>query len=362
LRSASAKRKAAPQPFRRTFVNLPAVILLSAAFIPGQASVASADEVQTQEFVRHMLKLEREHKLAAFVRYDSKRFTALSNAGDGFTVQRLRQCEVMYDQFYRHFRRKGFTLQAPAQKLMLAVFDSPAGFDAYLGRKTSTTLTGVYHPISNRLVLYDLGRNRQLLAERDQALKQRRKIASDLHRSRYTETVERVIQDAAREATVGTTMHEVAHQLSFNCGLLNRAGDVPLWLAEGLACYCEATEQGDWQALGAPNPLRIGDLQKALAGRGQLIPFRTLLTSDAWRDDGRALLGYAQSWALFRLLMQERPKALHNYLTSIHPRRTPDRRLTDFAEAFGADLASLERRYLQSLRDLVHNYGTPVSR
>ena len=43
-----------------------------------------------------------------------------------------------------------------------------------------------------------------------------------------------------------------------------------------------------------------------------------------------ALLGYAQSWALFRMLMEERPKQMRAYLTLIWDRRTSEHRLTDF--------------------------------
>lgn len=337
-------------------MSLPALTLALAALVPGQAARAAADEAATRDFARHMLALQGKHGLAPFARYDSKRFIALSNAGEDFTARRLRECEVLYDHFYRHFRRKGFALHAPDHKLMLAVFDSPAGFEAYLDRKMAAGVTGVYHPGSNRLVLYDLGRSPVLLAERARALEGGKRLGPGPQRAGYAETVERVLGEAARDAALGTTMHEVAHQLSFNSGLLNRAGDVPLWLAEGLACYCESTEGGDWQPPGSPNLMRADDLRGPVGGRGRLVPLRTLLTADDWRSDGRVQVGYAQSWALFRLLMHERPRSLRRYLALIHERRTPDHRLTDFAEAFGPDLAALERRYRDYLRELAEDH------
>jgi len=54
----------------------------------------------------------------------------------------------------------------------------------------------------------------------------------------------------------------------------------------------------------------------------------------------RVLIGYAQSWALFRMLMEEQPRAMRQYFELIHPRRTPDHRLADFVEVFGTDLES----------------------
>ena len=57
--------------------------------------------------------------------------------------------------------------------------------------------------------------------------------------------------------------------------MLSAAGGTwTVWLAEGLACYCEATESGEWQAIGAPNSGRIRDLARA---QGKFIPLQTLV-------------------------------------------------------------------------------------
>jgi hypothetical protein len=162
------------------------------------------------------------------------------------------------------------------------------------------------------------------------------------------ETVERKMDVTVKDVNLTTTMHEAAHQLSFNCGLLNRQGDVPIWLAEGLACYCEATESGEWQAIGAPNTGRVRELARV---QGNFIPLQVLINED-WRS-GRVLLGYSQSWALFRMLLQERPQAMKSYLAQIYSRRAPEYRMADFRQAFGNDLAAVEQRYFAYLRDLV---------
>ena len=165
------------------------------------------------------------------------------------------------------------------------------------------------------------------------------------------------------DVNLSTVMHEAAHQMSFNTGLLNRQGDGPVWLVEGLACYCEATDNGKWQGLGEVNPGRAGVLAAVLKAKGPFIPLRTLVTSDDWyRKSGNAgvmLLGYSQSWALFRMLMEERPQALRGYLTLLADRRTPDHRLADFGEAFGADLAKLEARYRAYLAEVVQQQERP---
>ena len=310
-----------------------------------------AEGLQDDDFAQYMVDLQKKHKLAPMARYDSKRFAAYSNASDAFTTLRLRQCEIFYDLFYNHFHKKGFALNHPSQRLMLAVFDSPDGVDAYLGMKLSAGITGMYHPSTNRLLLYDLSENRFLVDQKKKALDTAKKIPSSVERSRFVETVERKMDITVKDVNLTTTMHEAAHQLSFNCGLLNRQGDVAIWLAEGLACYCEATESGEWQAIGAPNSGRIRDLARA---QNKFMPLQVLINED-WRS-GRVLLGYSQSWALFRMLLQERPQAMKAYLAQIRARRTPEYRLADFRQAFGNDLAAVELRYVAYMRDLADKH------
>ncbi len=315
------------------------------------APAIASSVVEESDFPRFMLGLERAHNLAGMARYDSKRFTAISNTRERFAAQHLRYAEVFYDLFFDHFKRKGFALQPPKERLMIAMFDTPKGFEAYLGRPMPSGITGVYHTPSNRLVLYDLAQNAYLLASRDEA-KRRTDHANPHDRLRLGDTIERRYQDAANDANLSTTMHECAHLLSFNSGLIRRNGDVPVWLAEGLATYCEATDEGDWQSLGSPNPLRISDLRRA---GGQYLTVQQLL-NDGWLRSQAVLLGYAQSWALYRLMMQERPAALRAYFAAVASRQVPEYRLEDFRNAIGGDMAGFEARYRAYLDELVSRH------
>lgn len=316
--------------------------------------ILQTQEDPTGQFAREMVALQDKHNLPALSRYDSKRFTALSNAGEKFTVHCLRSCELLHDLFFDHFIRKGFPLQQPRGRLMLAVFDSPKGYEAYLGKKMPATITGIYHPQSNRLVIYDLARNQALLAQKEKALLAGAKILSEIQRTNYEQTIERQVRDRSDDANLGTIMHEAAHQLSFNSGLLERDADLSLWLAEGLACYCEATEDGNWRGIGEPNSQRIIDLDAAIRDSGRFIPLHDLIRDEDWRTTSRkGLLGYAQSWALFHMLMHEQPKQLRAYLDLIRTRRTADHRLLDFRQIFGADPQRLEAQYVAYMRQLV---------
>jgi hypothetical protein len=318
-------------------------------------SIESAASFQEREFKECMTDLSRRHALGEIIRFDSPHFVALSNAEEGFSEARIRNCELLYGLFYDHFRAKGFVIREPGTKLMLALFSSQAGFEAYLGQRMPPTTTGIYHPGSNRFVIYDYGQNESFLREKRRAEQEARRIDSYMDRQRYWGSLNRDAQDFRNGANLRTIMHEAAHHVSFNCGLLNRDGDVPLWLAEGLACYCEPTANGTWQGIGEINPERVASLAGAV-GEKTLLSLREILESDRWvkrkRDSRSILLGYAQSWALFRMLIEEQPQALRTYLDLIYTRQTSERRLADFQEAFGTDLVTLEQQYREYIRQL----------
>jgi hypothetical protein len=312
------------------------------------------DVYDYQEFAKFMLKLESEHKLPPVQRLESKHFICLSNTEDDFTIVRLRNCELIYSLFLDHFYRRGLSVREPGYKMMVAAFDSQSGFEAHIGQRMPSGVTGVYMKDTNRLVIYDMNRNNYIVAKRQNINDASRGIYSDLDRMRFVETEGRKTRELANDENIATTMHEVAHQLSFNCGLLNREGDVPLWLAEGLACYCESTRDGNWQGIGEPNPGRIETLANFFGGRYHYIKLEDLITTEMWmRDAGTAVMGYAQSWALFRMLMEERPNEFRKYLARIYTRKSSGLRLADFQWAFGRDLQRLELRYQEYMRELV---------
>jgi hypothetical protein len=323
--------------------------------------MVSADEFQAGEFTQFMVDLSDKHKLTPMARYDSPHFIALSNADEEYSKRRLANGELLYSLFADHFQRKGFDLKPPASKLMMAVFDSQAGYDAYLGAKQSPLIIGYYHLATNRFVVYDYGQNEAHLSRKSEAERQGQRIAPYLDRQRYLETVQRVARESRTDVNIRTVMHEVSHQLSWNCGLFNRGGDVPFWVAEGMACYCEPTTNGSWQGIGELNPDRLKFLASVWAGKGSLIPLQELIRRDDWLppkcDERTTLLAYAQSWALFHMLMQEQPRAVPTYLKLIYPRTISDRRLDDFQQAFGTNLTALEGRHAKYIQDLVEQFG-----
>ncbi|MFO0879725.1 MAG: DUF1570 domain-containing protein [Gemmataceae bacterium] len=329
----------------------PGCYLLSSGF-----QVTTRDEIHAQAFARDMARLQQEHGLPRISRHDSKHFIALSNTSTADTEYRLENCETLYDSFFDHFRKRGFAVRPPAEKLMVAIFNSQKGFEAYLGQNPGDAITGVYHTPTNRLVVYDFATNNAFVRGKKRFEEVARSGSTDLERQQRSVTLGRYVRDRRDDTNLSTIMHEVAHQLSFNGGLLTRGGDAPAWLTEGLAMYCESTRRGVWQGIGEPNPQRAETLAQQIRNRGELLSLRALVSNDDWlrkahRVD-QVVLGYAQSWALFRLLMEERPTQLRAYIESLRARKTAEHRLADFVAGFGTDLTRLDKRYQEYLREI----------
>ncbi len=326
-------------------------------YCSGFRFLARAD-VEALDFGRHMVRLQKQHNLNAMARYDSAHFTALSNADEEFSRARLKDCEMLYRRFFDHFCSRGVIVKEPPTKLMVAIFDNEAGFKAYLGPNELRGAQGFYHTQTNRLIIYDYRQNLEFQANRKKAETLSKQLRLQLNREQYLETVERQAREFAADQNISLIVHEVAHQLAFNGGLFNRQGDAPFWAVEGHANYCESTEAGRWLGIGKPNPERLRTLARV---KGQLVPLRRLVTGDGWKGASRqeTLLFYAQSWALFQMLMEERPQVLFHYLRTIYSRQTADHRLTDFREAFGADLEALDKRLAEYVRRLLEKHPQP---
>jgi len=329
----------------------------------GGFHILGSSAIDDRDFGRFMVNLADKNGLAPMARFDTKHFTALSNAGDDYSEARLIECETIYRAFYEHFQKKGFALSKPPGKLMVAIFDDQKGFEAYLGEKLPTTIAGIYDRKGNRLVVYDFGQNSAFVFGKRARHDVARGAGTELQRQRIIDTVERRAKDIRADANTGTIMHEVAHQLSFNSSMLNRDRDVPYWLAEGLACYCEATVDGVWQGIGEANQERILNLFNGTKAAPGLMPLHELVNSDKWirgqANPQVVLLGYGQSWALFRMLMEERPNDVRAYLELIKNRRTPDYRLDDFRQAFGNDLHKLQQHHLEYVKQLIQQEYRP---
>src|SRR5436190_16155941 len=177
----------------------------------GGFEVITADQLNARAFAEVMQKLRKEHKMPKVRRFDSKHFMAFSTADEDYSEYRLDNCEMIYPLFFRHFRKRGFKVKEPAEKMMVAIFHHQSGMEAYVGQRLSSALTGLYHPASNRLVVYDYGTNASLVAAKKHYEKLAQSARTDVERANRLLSVNRFLRDRRDDANIGTIMHEVAH-------------------------------------------------------------------------------------------------------------------------------------------------------
>ncbi len=318
------------------------------------------DRSLDRTFEKQAHQFEFEHHLKPMIRFESQHYLAMSNTDNNFNEQRLGNCELLYASFMQHFRGKGFKPKEPAGKLHAIIFQSQGSFCDYLGMKASPFITGIYTKSNNCLVTYDYATNPDFVAKKQKEEARIRSLNGLDEREQYMERLSRRTDEFRRGQNISTIMHEAAHQMSFNTGLLNQSGDVPVWVAEGIATYCEATKQGVWLGIGEPNPERLTALQKVLEGKKPFIPLVTIVSNDNWHSlkasDATVLQGYGQSWALFRWLMEEKPARMAEYLKVLTTRGTSEHRLADFQQAFGRDLKVLQTQYEDYMKRQVTRY------
>jgi len=121
--------------------------------------------------------------------------------------------------------------------------------------------------------------------------------------------------------------------------LLNRQGDVPRAISEGIATYSEARKLDGASAPGQINSMRLDDLAH-IQRSVKWISVAELLTDEKsfGPTQDRLLLAYAESWLLVYHLMTtpSRLSQFRNYLKSIYKRRDAAHRLQDAEASFGS--------------------------
>lgn len=236
-------------------------------------------------------------------------YHVVGDAPAPFLEAALRLCEGLENDYLTHFQTRGFTVARTKARLVVVALAGPESYATFMGAPQDGAVGGHYDRRTNRLVIFD---NRA------------RADANPL---------------AARLNTI-SLMHEATHQLTFNTGLLERDGDVPLCISEGLGMYGEVRRPDGRTKLGAPN------LPRREEARHAGVPdLESLLTDEALFERAETQnTAYAQSWLLVDHLMRDprrRPR-FQFYLERIRPRRDPGRRLEDARAAFD-DLNVLAR-------------------
>jgi hypothetical protein len=255
-------------------------------------------------------------------------YLGIGDAPDAFRAEALRLCEDVARDYLDDFLARGFAITPPAHRLTVVILADAGAFAALLGTEPGTAVGGLYDLETNRLVVYDYRSQGRAAAPR-----------------------------AGRANTIALA-HEATHQLTFNSGLLDRQGDVPLCISEGLAMFVEVRPPSGKSPPGQPNPGRLQGLVLGLRRGLSWIPVETLIAADGplGGDAGAPAqqLAYAQSWLLVYHLMKdpERLPRFRDYLAAIRPRRNADQRIEDARRALG-DLDRLDRDLKARARKLI---------
>jgi hypothetical protein len=241
--------------------------------------------------------------LAPFRATETEHYLGIGDAPDAFRDLALRICKELATVFERNFHDKGFAVELPAHRLTVVTLRSRESYRAFVGEDVGDAIGGHYDPESNRLVIFD-------------------------NRPRQTD-----LAAASERINTFTLVHEALHQLTFNTGLLDRRGDVPVALSEGLAMYGELWPPNRRATLfGQTNRLRLQVLVDNAEKAEDWIPIGKLLTDDRLFDDeARQQLAYAEAWLLvhIHLKTQARLPKFRAYLNALRTRRVATHRLED---------------------------------
>lgn len=265
----------------------------------------------------------RKAGLGAFRSAESRHYRVIGDAPEVILKLTLRDCEAVAADFLDYYGARNFGVRRPPGRLTAVVLADPRAYAAFVGKPPDLDNGGRYDRVSNRLTTFD-----------------------------YRPTPGGLNLGAGFLNRVFLA-HEATHQLCFNAGLLDRSGDVPKAISEGLAEFGEVRKPDGPSPPGRFNGVRLNDIARKRRLGVPWIPVARLLTADDLFDGSGGfdslILAYAEAWLLVNFLMTSPPlrTGFPAYLRAIGPRRDPTRRLDDAREHLG-DLDRLDddlRRY-----------------
>jgi hypothetical protein len=254
--------------------------------------------------------------------------------------------ERLQKGFLAYWKRKGSKVKEPEAALAVVIFGDKDSYLRYareeLGAAAGSAI-GYYSFQSNRITMYDLTGMQSLRREDT-----RRGSAHD---------ITAMLSQPEAAPLVATIVHEATHQIAFNCGLQTRYADNPVWLAEGLAMFCETPDlfsNRSWSGIGRVNYDRW-DLYRNNANNDKVMPLQSLIVNDdRFRNSRTAVDAYAEAWAWTYFLATWHTDEFVAYMKDIanKPLLTSDdkkSRLADFTKHFGSDFGALEDEFYRRM-------------
>lgn len=256
--------------------------------------------------------------------------------------------ERLYSAFMNYWERRDFDMHAADTPLVVLIFDSKENYARHALKELGSDPGGMiayYHMETNRVTMYDITGADAINKQNGQ---------------RTAAQINTILSQPNTAAMVATVVHEATHQLAFNGGLQTRYADWPFWVSEGLAMYFETPSLGSsrgWTGLGKVNRVRLVQMRKYIATRGDN-SLLTLISDDKrFRDPEVMLDTYAEAWAFNYFLIHKYSDEYFDYLHSLAKKKplledTPEQRLEEFKQFFGEDLDDLDRKFTAYIRTL----------
>lgn len=332
---------------------------------------AAANALQEMELSGRFRPLPDEPKLRVllselgpgFTRHETRNFVILSD----LPAQRVRtigaDMERTRDELMRFGERLALSPIPHAEKLVAVVFEHHAAYASFAARVDSIDpgwIAGYYTLGANRVVLYDdltgpaYTRAVEDVRRRHETVKRAKTSANgegpdpiaSAEATRRAAYLRDNLRSRAETYFVAKSVHETVHLLAFNTGIQRPDRVYPLWLSEGLALSFE-TDRTDLP-FGPKHP--FAEREEALAegfANGRTLDWNRVVSLLAPPSDQDEIdRFYAQSYALFSHLAEQRPEQLGAYFRAIELLRwgirSEEQALALFAAHFGrpADVAA----------------------
>jgi hypothetical protein len=303
---------------------------------------ASLERLNKEQLAQRLL----EEFGPGFQVYQAKHYVVVYNTTRKYAQWTSSLLERLQKGFLAYWKRKGCDVKEPESPLAVVIFGDKESYLRYardeLGAAAGSAI-GYYSFQSNRITMYDLTGMQSLRREDS-----RRGSSHD---------ITAMLSEPEAAPLVATIVHEATHQIAFNCGLQKRYADNPVWLAEGLAMYCETPDlfsNRSWSGIGRVNYDRW-DLYRENANNDKVLPLQSLIVNDdRFRNSRTAVDAYAEAWAWTYFLATWHTDQLVAYMKDIanKPLLTADDkkgRLGDFTKHFGSDITALEDEFYRRM-------------
>ena len=201
----------------------------------------------------------RKAGLGAFRSAESRHYRVIGDAPEVILKLTLRDCEAVAADFLDYYGARNFGVRRPPGRLTAVVLADPRAYAAFVGKPPDLDNGGRYDRVSNRLTTFD-----------------------------YRPTPGGLNLGAGFLNRVFLA-HEATHQLCFNAGLLDRSGDVPKAISEGLAEFGEVRKPDGPSPPGRFNGVRLNDIARKRRLGVPWIPVARLLAADDLFDGSGGL-------------------------------------------------------------------------